>query len=298
MKPAWRKKLEGKAGEWLIRRIQAVALRKSPEQAEMFGKKLGRLIFKVAKSRRDRAYKNIGLAFPQLTAAERLSLTKGCFEHFALISVDFLRSKTRTDQELLDSTEIVGLEHLQSAVSKGKGALVLTGHMGNWERMTGIFPLLGFKLAVVARDADDQGVQGMLKEARSSSGAEVLSRGNAAREMLKVLRRGDLVGLLADQNADDIFIPFFGHPAGTVLGPGTISKRTGAPVVPFVMIRTGPNQYRLELSPSLTPDPNFEFEEGTMRAYHQFLEQAIAKTPEQYLWFHDRWRNARKKGLM
>ena len=297
-KPAWRKKLEGRAGEWLIRKLQRKLLRQSPEAAEKYGAKLGRRLFRVAKSRRERALSNLRLAFPELSESERTSIAQKCLEHFGMITADFLQIPKRSQEYLQSTTEVVGVEHVKTALAQGKGVLAVTGHFGNWERLSTYLSLDGITMNVVARDADDQGVQGLVKEMRSFTGTKVLSRGNAAREIMRALKRGELVGLLPDQNADEVFIPFFGQPAGTVLGPGVMHKRTGAPVIPVVCTRIGPGRYRTVVFPPLEPVPGYEIEEGIMRAFNDFLEREIRKAPEQYLWFHDRWRNARKRGLI
>lgn len=281
-----------------MRRLQRRLLKLSPEKAEALGQRLGRRLFRVAKSRRNRALSNLALAFPELTERERFTLAQRCLEHFGIVTADFLQIPKRTAEYLEASTEIVGLEHVEKALALGKGVIAITGHFGNWERMGTLLAGRGHKTSVVARDADDQGVQGIIKDLRTHTGAKVLSRGNAAREIMRALKGGEIVGILPDQNADEVFIPFFGHLAGTVLGPGVMHKRTGAPVIPVVCVRVGPCRYRVEVSPPLEPEPGYSIEEGIMRAINNFLEREIRKAPEQYLWFHDRWRNARKRGLL
>jgi Kdo2-lipid IVA lauroyltransferase/acyltransferase len=126
---------------------------------------------------------------------------------------------------------------------------------------------------------------------------QVLSRGSAAREIIKRLKAGEVVGLLPDQNADDAFIPFFGKPAGTVLGPAVLHIKTKAPLLPSCCIRTGPGTYKVIFFEPIRQLEN-ETAEELMTRINAVLEKMIRIAPEQYLWMHDRWRNARRKGLL
>ena len=177
--------------------------------------------------------------------------------------------------------------------------ILLTAHFGNWERVAAWMVLSGYKLAVIARDADDQGVNQLVNELREGPGTEVISRGRAARASIERLRRNEIVGILPDQNANEIFIPFFGKPAGTVLGPGVLAERTGASVAPVFCHYEGEGRYRVRFYPAVVADEGFETKgEGMMRAINRLLEGVVREHPDQWLWFHDRWRNARRKGLL
>lgn len=254
---------------------------------------------RLGKSRRERALNNLAIAFPDMAFSERERIVKATFEHFGMITADFLQIPKRSIDDFNATTEVVGEEHLANAMALGKGVIFITGHFGNWERCSTWVSTHGYQLSVVARDTDDQGVNSIVNDLRSFTGTKVISRGAAARPIIEALRRNEVVGILPDQNSDEIYIPFFGKLAGTVLGPGVIHERTGAPVVPMYGIRIGPGRYRLEIHPALTSVPGFETKgEGMMRAIHASLESVISRYPEQYLWFHDRWRNARNKGLI
>jgi KDO2-lipid IV(A) lauroyltransferase len=157
----------------------------------------------------------------------------------------------------------------------------------------------GYKLAVVARDTDDRGLNRMVNELRERWGTEVIARGDAVRPILTRLKRNEFVGILPDQNSTEIFIPFFGKPAGTVLGPGVISERTGAPVICCWCPRVGVGRYKFLIEPPLVSQPGYETRgEGMMRAINASLEGVVRRYPDQWLWFHDRWKSARRRGLL
>lgn len=293
-----RKKLEQKAGtlafRWMLRWVE----RKNALQAEKLGKKIGRLIHRVSKKHRNRTLSNLQLALPSLSEAERQGIAIRMFEHFGIVATDFLRSRKRTNEEVLASVEMEGFETITDALALGKGVIVVTGHLGNWERVGHYCFARGYKISVVARDANDSALQEMIGELRASTGLQVQSRGNAARTILSLLRKGEMVAILPDQNSEEIFVPFFGLPTGTVQGPAVLHERTGAPVVGAYCVRTGPAKYRLILEGPLQKVEGYEGPEGMTRAINDSLERVIRAYPEQWLWMHDRWKSSRKRGLV
>lgn len=294
-----KKKILGKVAEafmkFVLRRLEG----KTPEQVERTGTRYGRLMWKFAGKRRNKTIENLTLAFPEKSKQEILTIAEGVFIHFARSSTDFLSSGHRTKAEVESNTKIFGIEHLDAALAAGKGVILVTGHLGNWERMSAWLSFNGYQLSAVARDANDEGVNRIVNDIRRAPGTKIIPRGQAARQVLTKLKANEMVGLLADQNAYDIFIPFFGYPAGTALGLGVFHTRTKAPVIPMACFRVGPGQYEATFYPPLEPVlPESQSGEGIMLAYNQWLEARIREHPEQWLWMHDRWRHARHKGLM
>lgn len=299
MSKSRRKKIEGWLGAKALVGAQRWLMKRTPADADSLGAKFGRLLFRVAKKRRERALANLRLAFPDKTSEELLQICKRTFEHFGRMSADFLTGRRFSDTEITASCSVEGLEHLDNALAKGNGVLVITAHFGNWERLSRWLTIGGYKLSVVARSTRSEEQNKLVNAIRNDGGAEVIPRGTAAKPILEKLKANELVGILPDQNADDAFIPFFGHPAGTVLGPGVISSRTGAPLIPAWCTYLGDGRYQIVFEPEIEPLPGFETRgEGHMRAIHERMEAVIREYPEQWLWFHDRWRNARKKGLV
>lgn len=280
-------------------KAQRYLIRRSPERAEEVGEKLGRTIFKLYKKHRQRALDNLQLAFPLMPEAEREALGQRVLEHFGKVTADFLISGRRSQEELDRSMTVEGLENLNEALKLERGVIMITGHFGNWERLSAWVSTHGYKLSVISRDVSNSQLNRMVNELREGPGTTVIPRGDSARAIIERLRRNELIGILPDQNSEEAFIPFFDHPAGTVLGPGVLSERTGAPVVPCWSVWTGPGQYRMIVEPALTPEPGYSRKgEGTMRAIHKSLEAIIRKHPEQWLWFHDRWKSARRRGMI
>lgn len=293
------KKALEKAGGSVLRRLEASLSRKSPEKIEAFGERLGRLLFRMGKRRRLTAVHNLSFGFPEMSDSDRLTLAKRVFEHFGRTSADFLTSRGRDLQRLEDTTEIVGRHYLDEAMSMGKGVILVTGHFGNWERASAWISMSGYPLSVVIRDADQEGVNQVVNELRTGPGTKIIPRGSAAKPILEALRAKEIVGIIPDQNAEDAFLPFFGKPAGTNLGLGVFQDRTQAAVLPVTCVYLGPNSYRISFHPLLQPESGYERKgEGLLRSVNTWLESVIRENPEQWLWFHDRWRNAREAGLL
>ena len=126
---------------------------------------------------------------------------------------------------------------------------------------------------------------------------KMLARGRSIRDLLRLLKEGELIGILPDQNSKEAMIPFFGQPAGTVLGPAVLHLRTGAPLVPCCCVRVGVGQYEVHILDPITAREG-ETPEELMTRVNAAIEQMIRIAPEQYLWMHDRWREARRRGLL
>ena len=282
-----------------MRAIQRYLTRKSPEQVERFGTRFGRLYWHLDRRRRVTCQNNLRLAFPDMPADEAARIAKKVFEHFGRAGTDFLMGAKRSRADLESSMTVVGIEKLENALEAGKGVLLVTGHFGNFERIPDWLSMHGYKISIVVRDANEEGVNHIVYGLRQGLGTELIARGNAAIKIVRRLRDNGIVAITPDQNAYEAFLPFFGKPAGTTLGPGVISDRTGAAVVPVFCRYVGPSQYRMEFHDPLTPYSGYDAKgEGMMRAINDKLESVIRETPEQWLWLHDRWRAARLEGLL
>lgn len=283
-----------------LKALQLLLSRTPAHKAEAMGERLGRIWWAVSRRRRIRAVKNIALAFPSLSPQEHEDMARRSFLHFGRVTADFLSGSGSRLEEIEATMDIVGRPLLDEALAQGKGVMLVTGHFGHWERAARWMSLSGYPVSVVARDADQSDVNEMVNEVRRGPGTEVIARGNAARPVIERLRAGEVVAIVPDQNSKESFLPFFGHRAGTVLGPGVLAERTGCLVIPCACVWVAPGRYEFKFSAALEPQTGEGFSrgEGLMRSFNLFLESAIREHPEQYLWVHDRWRFARRKGFV
>lgn len=287
-----------KMGAIAFRGTQRSFQRRDVVAAERLGERMMVLGYRLDAKHRHRAIKNIQLAFPEKSRAEAEALALETFRHFGRVMGDFLRSPSRTDSEVLASVESCGLDPYLRANAKGKGVLAITGHIGNFERLAHWYQAQGYDMSVVARDANDAGLQEEVARIRGGRGLSMLSRGNSARAILQRIRNKETVGILPDQNADECFVPFFGKPCGTTLGPAILHLRTGAPLVPGFCLRTGPGKYKVEIFEPMEYERGKATPEQIMADINCVLEDVIRRYPEQWLWLHDRWKSARQAGML
>ena len=296
-KPDRRRILNSVAGT-LFRGAERYFQKGTDADCERRGAKLGMLFYRLDRKHRERTYSNLRFAFPEWDEAKVDETAKNVFRHFGMVAGDFLRSSIRTNEDVLPSAELIGTEHLDVALRQETGVLAITGHFGNWERIAHWGTASGYPMTVVARPVDDDGLEAKLNAIREKAGVKVVTRGNAVRSMIAELRQNRVVAVLPDQNSDECFVPFFGHPTGTVMGPAVLHLRTGAALLPAFGVRTGVGKYQIILQPCINVDRSETDPEAITTQVNAAIEAIVRQYPEQYLWMHDRWKSARRAGLL
>ncbi len=289
------KKLSGFAGRVALLTLHQLAKRIPLPLLYRLGAGLGKLAYRLSRRYRTVAERNLRMAYgDSLTEVERQQIIQQVFVHFAKSLMEFLVGDGLSPEDLRRMVKVVGEEHLQWCVEQGRGTLVITAHYGNWEIAARFMTQCkGYKLNVVARDADDALTTVLVNRIREQGGYRVVPRGQAVRAILQALRRNEAVALLPDQNAGDVFVPFFGKLAGTVAGPAVLALRTGAPILPAFCTRQPDDTYLLELLPPFTVHPTDDRERDivdTMARITSIIEQQVRKYPAQWLWLHNRWK--------
>ncbi|MEO8055234.1 MAG: lysophospholipid acyltransferase family protein [Acidobacteriota bacterium] len=291
-----RSEFRNRAEVLAVAALRGVFSRMSPERAEAVGRRLGLAYRRLALRRRDLTLANIARAFPEKSAREVDALSRAVFAHFGGLATELLHAAGRPVPETLARVEFPGAEVAREALGSGRGILFLTAHLGNWEYSAIEMAAAGVKASVVARPLDNPLLDAWLTAFRTRNGNAIIEKRDAARGMLRALRSGGVLGVLADQHVgppDGIPAPFFGRPASTTSALARIVDRTEALVLPAAAIRIAPSRYRLivesvldvrRLSPA-------EREIGPLTArFNSILEIMIRRHPEQWLWLHNRWR--------
>ncbi|HZT41285.1 MAG TPA: lysophospholipid acyltransferase family protein [Chthonomonadaceae bacterium] len=262
--------------------------------ARAVGRALGVLVYYMLRKRRQVALKNLELIYGGNTdSSERKRIARAVFRHFGEWGAEFVKipQLSRADVDRLATVE--GEENLRQALASGKGTLLITGHFGNWEFMARWLTTHGYPLNVVARKANDPNAEKLLVDTREGNGAHVFSRGNSARAVLQCLKKNEVVALLPDQNAADVFVPFLGHPTGTVDGPAVIHLKTGAPLLFSWCVRTPEDRFHITFEPPVIVESEGDRATDVARVMtliNARLEAQIRRHPTQWLWLHDRWR--------
>lgn len=259
------------------------------------GRGLGWVYGSVIRYHRRDAVEALKRAFPQKTQAEILDIVRKMYANLGMNLAEVLRLGKVTDEFLREAIEIEGEEHARAALLRKRGAVILTGHLGNWDLLASIVPRLGYPLTVISKDIKNKGLNEFWMNIRQRFGVKFVPAHHSYRACLAALRKNELIGFILDQNmikTEGVFVDFFGKPACTTPGLAYMSAQSGAPVVPVFMIRRENGRHLVKALPPLDPPPNREPEtirEFTQR-YTKIIEDVIRQYPDQWIWIHRRWK--------
>ena len=272
----------------------------SPAAAARFGTFLGSVFYLVSRRRRRIIDFNLDLAFPEMSVDERRHLAREVSRHFGRVTLDAIRLQGLEPNDLRAEVTVVGQANLQRAIDSGRGFFLLSAHLGSWEAAALISGLLiPGGMSVIHRPLDNPLLDAELERIRATFGNRALGKVNISREILQAIKAGEVIGILIDQRPRDIDfeVPFFGHPAKTHPILARLVRRTGAPVVPVFGYWDGPARYTVNFSEPIVAAELTEAELGDGPLTERFMavtEEAIHRRPEQWLWYHDRWRQLRE----
>lgn len=268
-----------------------------PERLALrLGEGMGWVVGVVLGIRRRTVRDHLRQAFPKENEGWRRRLARASFRHLGRESLATFLLGRMSPQEILDRAEVIGLAAFQEALELGKGVILVSAHFGNWEISAATLALRGFPLDAVVQRQRNPLFDAKLNENRRRFGVTVIFRNEAPKQVLRSLRKGRIVGILADQNVrrGGVFVDFFGKKAATARGPAVFALRTGCPIfLGFARrVEGNPTRYRAELIP-VEFTPSGDMEEDVPRlteTYTRDLEREILRAPEQYFWQHRRWK--------
>ncbi|MDQ2833949.1 MAG: lysophospholipid acyltransferase family protein [Acidobacteriota bacterium] len=241
--------------------------------------------------------RNLGLAFPELTAGEREKILRSEYRNLGCLLAEFCLMPGYTRETASRFIRYEGLENYLQARDRGKGVLVLTGHLGAWELSSFYHSLMGMPMGMVIRRLDNPLVDGFVNRVRCLHGNRVIPKDDFARGLIASMRAGETVGILMDTNMtppQGVFVPFFGELACTASGMARIAAKTGAAVVPgFLLWEESEGRYVLRFGEELGVVNSGDAEADVMANTARFtaaIEGYIRRYPEQWLWMHRRWK--------
>jgi KDO2-lipid IV(A) lauroyltransferase len=273
--------------------------RTSWEGCRRLGSLLGLSFFAVGKKRRELAICNLQMALgvnrTQATRAARRSA-----QNWGITTCEFLHIPAATPEDIRDYVALEGLEHLEAALAGGKGAIVLTAHIGNWELLAARLAQLG-PTAGIVRPLSNATAQRKMSSVRCGYGLELISKHAAARPSMKWLKKGGALVILPDRHAggDGVSLPLFDRVTRFESGPARIAQMSGAPIVPIWGVRQDPwlsnGRIAAKILPSYTvPNPAREEREEAVlegtRSVMASLEDIVRRHPDQWSWMLRRWR--------
>ena len=259
---------------------------------------MGSAAFHLALGERQKALASLAVAFPEMSEDARRELAHRCFRHLGTAALEMAVAPRLTPAELDRLVDCSGdaLGAMERAHRAGKGAVCVAAHLGNWELHAWAVAHHGLPLYAVGKENVDPRLTRLVDRFRARGGVRNIWRGQpgAAVSLLKALRRGELLGILIDQdtNVQSVFVPFFGRPASTPRAAADLVLRTGAMAVVCLIHKRPDGSYRVHSEEVAVPssgDTEADAVELTAR-FTARIEAAVRAHPEQWVWMHQRWK--------
>lgn len=282
----------------LVRVVRALG----PKRSAWLAGRIAAIAFLLQKREHRVASQNLKDCLGATTTSEqRVEISRAVFKNAALSLAESIGLSRWGRWKDWVEYELDGLENLEGALAEGKGVICPNAHFGNWEVMSALICTFGFPGNIVARPFKDPRLEEWISRIRESFGIRIIQRGKTPLRMVQTLRKGELLGVMIDmdtRSSRGIFVDFFGKPAYTQTGPFVLARKLGTPIVPALCYREGVNRLRFYFGPAwkvaCTDDAEADIRSAVTKAT-QDLEDRIRERPEQWAWFHKRWKTRPEK---
>jgi KDO2-lipid IV(A) lauroyltransferase len=232
----------------------------------------------------------------ETTPQERARIARGVRRHSARLFREWMRLAREGSDWVDDAVELdASVERLDALAAEGRGLLICTAHVGNWELLCAALRRRGLDGAVVGRHRRDDPSSDWLIDMRRNYGVTTLAQDEPPRRMLEVLRAGGTLGILTDlavKRLDNVTLPFLGVPALTMTAPAALARAARLPLLPVRCIARG-ERYAMSVEAPLALDPELERRAGArdlLQRMNAVFEGWIRETPDQWAWHQPRWR--------
>jgi KDO2-lipid IV(A) lauroyltransferase len=234
---------------------------------------------------------NLEFGLPELSASERESIIDGVFESLSRMLVALARFPDLNARNIHDWIEYEGLDHYVAAKQLGRGVLVATAHLGNWELSAFAHALMTEPMNVMVRPLDNPLLDQLVETRRALSGNRLILKHDAARLVIRALKNNEAIGILIDQNtsaSEGVFINFFGKLACAGSAFIKFAHHSGAAVVPgFALWDEDRKRYVLRFYPRVELSGDVQ---ADTQQIHSVIESVIREYPDQWMWIHRRWK--------
>jgi len=268
--------------------------------AVRLGSSAAKMGFFALKSLNRTGMRNLEIAFPEKSVAERRKILEGTFENLGRVLGEMSHFRSGTPEKLGRLMEFQ-IDHLIAEYEKlkaeGRGVIIVSAHLGNWELFVYAWSALHGPMSYLARPLDNPLIEDLTVSLRTKFGNRPINKTNAINNALKVLREAGILGILADVNVhpkEGVFVPFFGVPACTSTGAALLALRANAAIIPICGVWDEKKQHYIAvhgdiIEPSRTGDRRRDIIETTAR-FTAEIEKLIRVYPEQWMWIHKRWK--------
>jgi len=279
----------------LYRAVVWVARRLSDDGVLRWGDRLGNIARRVLRRRDRLAMRNLRDTLRDKSERELREIANACWRHFGREALISVRMQDMKLEEIASHVEFANVEVLEDAIARRNGTILISAHYGGWEAAGLALMSVVKNVRTITRPLDNKFLERDLLRFRSRTGAAVLDRRRAAREMLEALSENAVVVLLPDQAVlprEGVLVPFLGRPAWTTPVPAKMAIRRGSTIVFAFCIPHG-SEHRLEFGDPIQVDQMTEAECDPVvltGRINDVISARIAAHPELWLWMHDRWK--------
>ena len=263
------------------------------------GEAIGWLLYHCDRSHRRIGLTNLALAFPHKSEAERRQILRESLYNLGRLVAEFCHMHTLTKDNISRRVRFADFAQWQELLARGQntGALILTGHFGNWELLAYAHACYGFPVHIIHRRLRNGLIDDLIVRERERCGNRVIHKTTAGIEVFRAIRQKALVVAAIDQNASGrmgAFVPFFSRLASTSTGLAGLALASNVPVVPAFLIREdGTWRHRIVVLPPVEPVRTGDQAAdlcATTAKFTEVFQQMVERYPDHWLWIHKRWK--------
>lgn len=261
-----------------------------------FGERLGALGYEPFGIRKNVVEQQIAAAFPEFPPDKIHELSRRCFAHLGRTSVETALLPSLGPERIIELVETMDhFDLVQQAMAAGRGVLIITGHLGNWELGGAYLAARGIPLDAIVRSQANPLFDEYINRTRAAAGITIVRDYDAVRRTPRSLRDGRAIAFVADQGVLSLastYVPFFGRPAKTPRGPAVFAMRYNVPTFFAAALRQPNGRYHIYTEPIPLPQSGDRERDidAMVAMYTNALERCVRLAPEQYFWHHRRWR--------
>ncbi len=262
------------------------------------GKLLGSLAYSLDNRHRRIVRHNLEFTHPEWPRAHIREVAHRVFQNTAITLLEICQITCFSKEDILKRVRIRGEENLRRAVENPKGAIMISAHLGNWEMAhLAISCYASVSMLLVARRIRPEMLNQRLTRVRRRFGNTVVDKSRALPKMARRLNGGKVLGLLIDQepkHSRGVDVIFFDKPTSITTGPALLARRYGSPILPAFCIRETDGRLTLIVEPAIQPVKTNDADadlKANMQAMSLSIERAIRTYPDQWFWFHKRWKH-------